>query len=67
MVGEFIKMQKIDLNIFDSFEKWNENKNRTIFKKDKQTGANSSVDLWNKLKKMHYINDMWKISREAMV
>lgn len=29
-------MQKFNLDIFDSFEKWNENKNRTIFKNEKQ-------------------------------
>lgn len=38
-----------------------------VSQKDKQTGIESSLILWNKLKKMHYINDMWKISREAMV
>jgi hypothetical protein len=35
--------------------------------RDKQKGLESSINLWNKLKKLHSINDMWKISRETMV
>jgi len=35
--------------------------------RDKQKGVESSINLWNKLKKLHSINDMWKISRETMV
>lgn len=35
--------------------------------RDKQQNIESSLNLWNKLKKIHNINDMWKISRETMV